>query len=65
MEKNRTIFAIENFCKEKKITRTKFAALLNVDPSYICHILKGRRAPSLFILKKLSAIFKVPLDKLV
>lgn len=53
-------------CRTKRgLTQTKLAKAAGISVSYISHLERGRRSPSLCILEKLCFALKLPLSILV
>lgn len=44
------------------ISQGAFARLINVDPSYISHVLAGRKVPSLRRANMMATVLRVDLD---
>jgi len=45
---------LEYYLKEKNLTKTEFAERVGIHLSYITHLVKGRRVPSLSVALKIQ-----------
>ncbi len=58
--------AIEVVIKEKNISYSEIASKIGYSVAYVQMLAKGKRKnPSTKVLKKLSTVLEVPIDKLV
>lgn len=55
---------IEYLRKQKKFTQEELAFRSNINKNYLCDIEKGRRNPTLIILKKIANGLEITLEEL-
>ena len=58
-------FCMRTYRENKNLTQEKLGEFLGVSRAYVCDMEKGRKAISKEMAKKLSKLFKVPIDRFI
>jgi transcriptional regulator with XRE-family HTH domain len=51
--------------KEKNLTQSSVAELLDISQSAVSYLLSGRNLPSVFLLNKISGLFNISMSELI